>query len=422
MLTFLGRNRQFCDGVSRRDFLKAGALAIGGLSLADVLRLQARAGNTGRAKSVIMIYLPGGPTHHDTYDMKPKAAVEYRGELNPIKTNVPGMEICELMPRQAQIADKLSIVRGIVSYNEHSAHGMMTGFDNRAKRPAFGSVVSYLRGRESALPCYVSMMYNNGERNAEDPHYVGAAHKPFSPSGAGMESLGLISGISMDRLADRKTLRMQLDSIRRDIDVDGSLAGVDSFNARALEMITSTQARDAFDISLESEATRNLYGKNNESFLKARRLVEAGVSVVTLATGGWDTHANNFTSMRNQLPRIDQAIYALTTDLHARGLQDDVAVVMWGEFGRTPRINPGAGRDHWPGAGNALLAGALGKGQVIGSTDAIGARPLGSPIVPQNVMSSIYHHLGIDPATVIQDSSGRPMYLLDDRRPLSDFV
>jgi uncharacterized protein (DUF1501 family) len=223
-------------------------------------------------------------------------------------------------------------------------------------------------------------------------------------------------------LADRKALRSNLDTIRRDIDVDGSLAGVDAFTARALDMVTSTKARDAFDVSHESESTRKMYGKDNDSFLKARRLVEAGVSVVTLATGGWDTHGGNFTSMRKQLPRIDQGIHALVTDLHARGLEKDVAVVMWGEFGRTPRINKNAGRDHWPSAGFALLGGALGAGQVIGESDANGSRPRGEPIMPTNVLSTIYHHLGIDPATVIRDTSGRPMYLLDDRRALSDFA
>lgn len=420
MLTFFGRNHQFCDGASRRDFLKAGALSIAGLSLADVLRLRAQAGAIGSQKSVIMIYLPGGPTHLDTYDLKPGAASEYRGEFDPIQTNVPGMEICELMPMQAQIADKLSIVRGMVTSNEHSAHGTLTGFHNKAMRPPLGSVVSYLRGRKSALPPYVSMMSN--ARDAENPHYVGEAHKPFSPSGEGMKNLSLVSDVTLNRLADRKALRDTLDKIRRDIDVDGSLAGVDSFTERALDMVTSPKARDAFDVSRESAATHAMYGRENESFLKARRLVEAGVSVVTLSTGGWDTHANNFASMRKQLPRIDQGIHALVTDLHNRGLANDVAVLMAGEFGRTPRINMNAGRDHWPSSGFSLLGGALGQGQVIGESDSTGSRPKGVPITQSNVLASLYRHLGIDPSTVIRDNSGRPMYLLDDRRMLSELA
>ena len=421
MLTFFGRNRQFCDGVSRRDFLGVGALSIAGLSLADVLRLKAQAGVIESPKSVIMIYLPGGPTHLDTYDLKPAAPTEYRGEFDPIQTNVPGMEICELMPMQARIADKLSVVRGIVTSNEHSAHGTLTGFHKKAMRPPLGSVVSYMRGRKDSLPPYVSMM-NNGNDDAENPYYVGEAHKPFSPSGEGMKSLSLVSDVTLNRLADRKALRDSLDNLRRDIDVDGSLAGVDSFTERALDMVTSTKARDAFDISRESASTHQLYGAANDTFLKARRLVEAGVSVVTLSTGGWDTHANNFESMRKQLPRIDQGSHALITDLHARGLENDVAVLMAGEFGRTPRINPGAGRDHWPSSGFSLLGGALGQGQVIGESDSNGSRPKGMPITQSNVLASIYRHLGIDPVTVIRDNSGRPMYLLDDRRMLSDLV
>lgn len=419
MLTFMGRKQQFCDGVSRRDFLRVGALTVGGLSLADVLRLRAQAGSPGTPKSVIMIYLPGGPTHLDTYDLKPQAPAEFRGEFSPIPTNVPGLEICQLMPKQASIADKLTVVRGLVTANEHSAHMVMTGFPDKVKRPAVGSVVSYLRGRENSLPPYVSLMNN---KQAEDPAYTGAAHKPFVPSGEGMNNLSLVSGVSLDRLSDRKALLSDLDNIRRDIDVDGSLVGSDAFNSRALDMVTSSKARDAFDINQESRATRDLYGKDNESFLKARRLVEAGVSVVTLATGSWDTHGQNFTSMRKQLPRVDQGIYGLVTDLHARGLGDDVAVVMWGEFGRTPRINKTAGRDHWPSAGFALLAGGMPGGQVIGESDAHGDRPKGLAITPSNVLCTLYQHLGIDPAAVIHDTSGRPMYLLDERRSLQELA
>jgi hypothetical protein len=419
MLTFTGRSQQCGDGVSRRDFLRIGALAVGGLTLADVLRLQAQAGSPGAPKSVIMIYLPGGPTHLDTYDLKPGAPAEIRGEFNPIKTNVPGMEFCELMPKQATIADKLTVVRGLVTANEHSAHMVMTGFSDKIKRPAFGSVVSYLRGKGSSLPPYVSMMNNS---RSENPEYTGSAHKPFVPSGQGLDNLSLVSGVSTNRLSERKALLASLDNIRRDMDVDGSLKGIDSYNARALDMIASTKARDAFDVSHESKTTRELYGNDNEGFLKARRLVEAGVSVVTLSTGSWDTHGQNFMSMRNQLPRIDRGIYALVTDLQARGMGDDVAVVMWGEFGRTPRINKGAGRDHWPSAGFALLAGGPTAGQVIGESDAHGDRPKGNPVTPSNVLSTLYRHLGIDPALVIHDTSGRPMYLLDERRTLQDLA
>ncbi len=418
MLTFLGRKQRFCDGVSRREFLRVGALSVGGLSLADMLRMQASGAPVASGKSVIMIYLPGGPTHLDTYDMKPDAPVEFRGELRPIKTNVPGVDICELMPLQAKIMDKLAVLRGVKFVDEHSPHQVMTGYADRFLRPAFGSVVSYLKGRQDGLPPYVSLNYNS---KAEDPVYTGTAHRPFVPSGPGLENLGLVTGVTLDRLSNRKELLGHLDTIRREVDYGGALAGVDSFTARALDMVTTKTARDAFDVEKEPQAVRDRYGRENMEFLKARRLVEAGVSVVTLATGGWDTHGDNFNSMRKQLPRIDQGIHALVTDLHERGLGKDVAVVMWGEFGRSPRVNAGAGRDHWGPAGFALLAGGNMKmGQAIGETDSHGDRSKGTPMTPSNVLSSLYHHLGINPATTLPDNNGRPMYLLDDREPVKE--
>jgi uncharacterized protein (DUF1501 family) len=424
MLTFLGRNQRYCDGVSRRDFLRVGALTVGGLSLADVLRLKAQAAAKGKqvstAKSVIMIYLPGGPTHMDTYDMKPRAASEYRGELRPIGTNVPGVEICELMPKQAKIADKLSILRGVAFVDEHSAHMVMTGYPDRIKRPAFGCIVSHLKAHSDGLPPYVSLMNNMKD---EDPVYCGPAHRPFVPSGPGLENLKLVSGVTLDRLAHRKQLLANLDTIRRDMDYGGALAGMDAFTERALDVVTSPAARDAFDVEKEPEKVREMYGRENREFLRARRLVEAGVNVVTLATGGWDTHGDNFNQMRRQLPRIDQGIHALVTDLHDRGLAKDVAIVMWGEFGRTPRINSGAGRDHWGPAGFALMAGGSFKhGQAIGETDSRGERAKAKPMTPSNVLSTLYHHIGIDPATTIADNNGRPMYLLDQREPVREML
>ncbi len=424
MLTFLGRKQHYCDGVSRRDFLRVGALTVGGLTMADVLRLQAQgaaAGQTAtRGKSVIMIFLPGGPTHLDTYDMKPNAAREFRGELNPINTNVSGVELCELMPRQAKIMDKLAILRGVKFVNQHSAHQVMTGFEDRVRRPCFGSMVSYYQGRQNGLPPYVSLMNN---ARAEDPEYCGAAHRPFVPSGPGLDNLSLVSGVSLDRLDDRKDLLKNLDTIRREVDYRGAMNGIDGFTTRALDMITTKEAREAFDVEKEPQDVRERYGRENRDFLRARRLVEAGVSVVTLATGGWDTHGQNFNSMRKQLPRIDQGIHALVTDLHERGLDKDVAVVMWGEFGRTPRINSNAGRDHWPQAGFALMAGGgMRMGQAIGETDARGERPVGGGITPSNVLSTLYRHMGIDTATTLPDHNGRPMYVLEDRDVISALV
>jgi hypothetical protein len=424
MLTFFGRNQRYCDGVSRRDFLRVGALSVGGLTMADVLRSQAQAATAGqsptRGKSVIMIFLPGGPPHLDMYDMKPNAAREFRGELNPINTNVPGIEICELMPRQAKIMDKLAILRGVKFVDEHSAHMVMTGFPDRVRRPCFGSMVSFHKQRQDGFPPYVSLMNN---KDSEDPEYCGAAHRPFVPSGPGLENLSLTSAVSLDRLDNRKELLRSLDTIERAVDYRGAMTGVDAFTTRALDMITTKEARLAFDVEKEPREVQERYGRENRDFLRARRLVEAGVSVVTLATGGWDTHSDNFQTMRKQLPRIDQGIHALVTDLHERGLDKDVAVVMWGEFGRTPRINGSAGRDHWSPAGFALMAGGgMKMGQAIGETDARGERPIGRGIAPSNVLATLYRHMGIDTQATLPDHNGRPMYVLEERDVVAELV
>jgi len=421
MLTIFGRRRQFCDSVSRRDFLRVGALSIGGLTMADLLRRRAAASASPTSgKSVIMVFLHGGPPHLDMYDMKPRAPVEFRGEFVPISGNVSGMDCCELMPRQAQIMDKLAILRGMHFVEEHSAHSLWTGFPERINRPAFGSVVSYLKGRQDGLPPYVSLM---NQPLSENPAYCGTAHRPFVPQGPGLADLSLASGVSLDRLKDRQQLLGSLDTIRREVDYRGALAGIDAYTARALDMVASSKSREAFDLEREPAAVRERYGKANEDFLRARRLVEAGISVVTLVVGGWDTHSDNFNGMRRLLPNLDQGIHALVTDLDERGLSRDVAVVVWGEFGRTPRVNATAGRDHWPRAGFALLAGGNFKtGQIIGATDARGESPVGLSMDSSHVLTSLYRHLGIDPAIAIPDHNGRPTYLLDQRDPVPGLV
>ncbi len=266
MLTFFGRRRRFCDGISRRDFLRVGALSVGGLTMADLLRRQAVAA-TGPApgKSVIMVFLHGGPSHLDMYDMKPRAAVEFRGEFQPIRSNVPGMDCCELMPKQAGIMDKLAILRGLHFVEEHSAHSLWTGVPERVNRPAFGSVVSYLKGRQDGLPPYVSLM---NQPLSENPAYCGTAHRPFVPQGPGLDDLSLTAGISLDRLRDRKQLLGSLDTIRRDVDYRGALAGLDTYTVRALDMVASSKSREAFDLEKESAEVREKYGKANEDFLR----------------------------------------------------------------------------------------------------------------------------------------------------------
>jgi hypothetical protein len=435
MLTFYSRGTaRTYDGVSRRDFLRIGALSAGGLTLADVLRLRAETG-TG-PKSVIMVYLPGGPSHIDMYDLKPDAPAEYRGEFKPIQTNVPGMNICELMPLQARIADQFAIVRGLQTQGNHDPTELLTGIPAAAsgqiganRRPAFGCVVSKLRGSDGPIPPYVSVSDHrllSAYDDPEEPAYVGVAHRPFSIKGPILQDL--TPGITGERLEDRKTLLRSFNTLQRDIDTaQKTLAGMDSYTARALEMIASTQVRDALDLSREPDRIRDAYGPGID-FLRARRLVEAGVSVVSVAArfpvriagvndpGGWDTHGSNFKILRAKLPAYDQGVYALLADLRDRGLAKDVAVVIWGEFGRTPKIGDSTsdGRGHWQTAACALIAGGgLQMGQVVGETDARAERPRFKPYRPQDVLATLYRLLGIDPATTLTDHSGRPQYLID---------
>lgn len=429
MLTFWGSNRRFCDGISRRDFLRVGALGAGafGLSLADVLRLQAAPGARSASpadrsrKAVIMVFLPGGPSHIDMYDPKPNAPTEYRGEFGAIGTNVPGIQICELFPRQARRMDKLAIIRSVVgSDGDHAAWQFMTGYPRGARRPALGSVASRLQGAGAGdLPAYVSL----NRMSEEDPQYLGAAHRPFVPSGPGIEDLSLASNVDMSRLKTRRSLLLAFDTLRRDIDSSGSMEGMDEFTQKAFDMISSGAVRNAFDLSKEEPRTLESYGKEGKRFLQARRLVEAGVKTVTLSIGGWDTHGDNFSTLRRQLPQVDDAIAALVDDLHSRGLADDVAVVMWGEFGRTPKINSGAGRDHWPEVMSVLVAGGgLRMGQVIGSTDARAERAVDRPVRTENIHATIYRVLGIDSAHTFNNEAGRPVHILDNREVIRELV
>ena len=342
MWDFFGPLQKCRSNVSRRDLLRVGALSFAGLTLGDVLRLRARAGAThARPKSVILIWLRGGASHIDSFDMKPDAPAEIRGEFSPISTNVPGIQICEHMPLLAQSVDKLAIVQGIKSNDlgDHTPHYIITGSPDRGKRPAFGGIVSKLRPRADGLPPYVSLMYEPpGLYDNEGPVYLGQEHRPFAPRDEGLENLSLSRGISLERLGDRRELLRVFDAASRHRDTSEALAGIDEFTRQALEMVTSPRARDAFDIKREPPGTYERYGKYCENFLIARRLAEAGVSVITLKVGDWDTHEKNFIDMRAQLPQLDRGFHALVTDLYERGLDKDVAVVLWGEFGRAPRI------------------------------------------------------------------------------------
>ncbi|HEX5272856.1 MAG TPA: DUF1501 domain-containing protein, partial [Gemmataceae bacterium] len=352
MLTLLGAAQRYCDGLSRRNFLKVGAFGAG-LTLAEMLRSRATAarvaGKPASNKAAIMIYLPGGPSHMDMYDLKPDAPKEFKGEFNPIATNVPGVQICEHMPLQARMFDKLACVRSVVSVGEHSDSLVMTGYPERdntvAHHPSFGSVVSKLRGGNGEVPPFVSL--RGMSRYGTEPGFLGISHRPFTPGGAALQNLRLPRDVSLDRLDQRKALLAGFDDVRRDLDTNGAMAGMDSFTTRAFDMVTSGTVRDALDLSKADSKTRERY-KGVEQFLTARRLIQAGVGCVTLSIGGWDTHGQNFTSLKKQLPQVDKGVSNLIQDLHDLGMDKDVVTVMWGEFGRTPRINKGAGRDHWP--------------------------------------------------------------------------
>jgi hypothetical protein len=422
MFTFWGAPQKFCDGMNRRNFLKIGALGAG-LTLADMLRLQALGGTTTSSKAAIMIYLPGGPSHMDMYDLKPEAPVEFRGEFKPIATNVAGVRICEHFPLQARMWDKLACIRSLVAVHEHSDSECMTGYSENTNmtdhHPSFGAVVSKLRGSgHGDIPPFVSL---RGATTGTDSGYLGVAHRAFTPDGPGLENLRLPGGITEKRVDERKGLLASFDTIRRDIDASGTMKGLDAFATRAFDMVASGTVRKALDLTNEDPRVKDRY-KDVEHFLLARRLVEAGVGCVTLAIGGWDTHSDNFTTLKRQLPDVDRGVANLIQDLHDRGMEKDVVTVMWGEFGRSPRIS-GGGRDHWPSVMSALIAGGgLKMGQAIGSSNARAEVPRDRPCTPSQVLSTMYQAMGIDPSQTFPSGSGRPMYVLDDRDPVVELL
>jgi len=422
MINISGKALKFCDGISRRNFLKIGAFG-SAFTTADILKAN-QAGGTGTAKSAIMIYLPGGPSHMDMYDLKPQAPAEYRGEFKPIATNVPGVQISEHFPMQAKMFDKLAVVRSLVSVDEHSDSLVMTGYRESLNRiahhPSVGAVISKLRAGQQDIPPFVSL---RGMSVGTEPGYLGIAHRPFTPDGPGLQNLRLPGMVTEERYDSRKDLLKEFDSVRREIDATGTMRGMDSFNTRAFEMVSSGTVRRALDLTREDPKVRDRY-KGVEQFLTARRLIESGVGCVTLAYGGWDTHSSNFKTLKNQLPMLDKGIANLIQDLHDRGMEDDVVTVVWGEFGRTPKINGNdGGRDHWSPAMSALVAGGgLKMGQAIGATSARGEYPIDKKYQVPQLLSAIYHALGIDPAMTFPDNSGRPMYILDERNPVAELI
>ena len=451
MLSLLAnRPVSFCDRHTRRHFLKIGGLALGGLSLPQILRAEAAsppaAGKRLSHKAIIMIYLSGGPSHQDMYDLKIDAPKEIRGSFQPINTNVPGIDICEHMPRLARMMDKFAIIRSLYGGpDQHASDLCLSGYPIGQKgrqdnHPSLGSVLSKLQGPvDQAVPPFVGLTIKTGHApysNPGLPGFLGQAHGPFQPDGEGLANMQL--GVTLDKLRDRQALLAGFDVFRRRAESSPTFQGIDSFTQKAFDVLTSSRLVEALDLEREDARVRDRYGRGSaapafgedagphwmDQFLMARRLVEAGARCVTLSFGSWDRHGGNFERLPEQLGKLDLGVTSLVEDLHARGLEQDVSVVAWGEFGRTPRINPGGGRDHWPQASCALLAGGgMKMGQVIGSTNRLGEVPHDRPIHYQDVFATLYRQLGIDVGTAtILDLSGRPQYLLDRRDPIRELV
>ena len=442
MLDIFGEGSRTGDGVSRRGILRVGALGLGGLTLADMLRIRERtsASDSGRRRaetSVIQVFLGGGPSHIDTYDPKPDAPAEFRGEFRPIVTKVPGVALCELFPRQARIMDRLAIVRGLhhtSADHDAGAHWVMTGFASTEPnprgndRPSVGAIAARVRGAaRPGMPAYVAIPHAPPFGQAA---YLGPGFNPFPIEGdllgrAKVRDLDPPEGLTLERLDDRRGLLARLDRLDRRRDASEMLKGMDRFTAEAFAMITGTEARRAFDLSAEDPATRDRYGRTRigQACLLARRLVEAGVTFVTIAEDGWDHHGQVFANCRRQLPPLDAALAALVEDLHDRGLADRVLVLAWGEFGRTPRINGSGGRDHWPGSMSALVAGGgLRMGQVIGATNRRAEHPVDRALRPEDLIRTVYEVLGIDCGREFLNDAGRPMAILNQGRPIAELL
>ncbi len=442
MATRIGSGARYCDGVSRRSFLRIGGLAMGGLGLPGLLQAEARAGVGRSHKAVIMVYLSGGLAHQDTFDLKPDAPEGIRGEFKPIATKVPGVGIGELLPMTATMIDKLAIIRSIVGLrDEHSSFQNLTGYPMRESqtqgKPHFGSVVSKVQGPVvPVVPPFVDLFptMQHQPYNSPGPGHIGYAHRAARMDG---EGLALLKGreVSPERFAGRRDLLGQFDRFRRDVDT-AELGGMEGVYRRAFDVLASDRVARALDVTREDPRLRDRYGIGspkhlgdgapmwNDQLLIARRLVEAGARCVTVAYGFWDTHGNNFGHLRKHLPLFDRGISALVEDVYARGLDQDVTVVVWGEFGRTPKINKNAGRDHWAPVGGALLAGGgMRVGQVIGSTDRLGGEAASHPIHYQDVLATAYHNLGIDPHAFVTDKANRPVPILPgSARPIEALV
>lgn len=441
MLTVLGRPTKYCDGVSRRSFMKIGAFAFGAtqVSLADVLRAEESLGYKSSHKAVINIFLGGGPPHQDMWDIKTEAPADIKGEFKPINTKVTGIQIGECFPKIAAMADKFAFIRSIVgAKGGHDGIQCTTGRDESAFKPlggwpSMGAIMAKLYGPvDQSVPPFVGLAARTQHMPWSDsgkPGFLGAPFTAFKPEGNGMDDMRL-TAINKAHLGDRKKLLTHFDSMKKELDASGGLRGADSATEKALGVLTSSRLLDALDVSKEPEKIRARYGDGkpykfqydgaptvNDQLLMARRLVEAGARCVTLSYGRWDSHGKNFDLVRDHGTKLDQGLTALVEDLDARGMLHDTTVIAWGEFGRTPRINKDAGRDHWPQVSCAILAGgSLKTGQVVGSTNRLGETAATRPVSFGDVFATLWTSMGINPdVTTINDPTGRPQHLTDGK-------
>jgi len=426
-----GRSRQ-CDGTSRRDFLTVGALGAG-LTLSDLLRARAATrdqAKSTRSTSVVWLWLGGGPTHVETFDPKPDAPVEFRSTVGAVQSSVPGIQLGASLPRVASVMDDFAVVRSFAHRNSGhggGTHWVMTGYDFAAadnggvpNKPGIGAILSRHRGPNNAatgLPTYVRMSNILGD----GPAWLGSPYAPFDVGGKARQNMNL--GIPMDRLADRRSLMSAIDDVDRAVDRTGLMAGMDSFEEQAFGLVLG-KAREAFDVAKEPLAVREKYGKGlGEQMLLARRLCEAGVGFVTLNYGGWDMHGQIANSMKRRAPSLDQAVAAFVHDTVQRCVDKDILLVISGEFGRTPRINANAGRDHWaPLSTLALAGGGLKMGQVVGESTAKAEVPKTTPLTPQDLMATVFHVLGIPQGSQFTDPGGRPTNMVQGGKPIAELV
>jgi len=460
MLTIYGQGHRMCDGFSRRSFLQAGGLSLFTgqvLSLTDIFQAEAAAANvpgqksdlinplTRRHKSLICVFLGGGPPHQDMWDLKPDAPQEIRGEFKPIETNVPGIMVGETFHRLAKLQDKATLIRSVVGNDgAHAAFQCYTGYRPQdlavvGGRPSIGSVAAKVQGTvDPSVPAFVGLSPKTSHApwgSPGEPGFLGPTYSPFKPDGPTLENMKM-RDLTLEKLNDRKMLLSSFDRMKREVDYAGQLASIDSKTAQAFDVLTGSKLLKALDLSKEDPRTRARYGTgqpfnftydgaptNNELMLISRRLVEAGCRVVTLTFGRWDSHGDNFNLVRDHGGKLDMALSALVEDLEARDMLDDVTVIAWGEFGRTPRINPGKGRDHWPQLNSAWIAGGgLNHGQVIGASNRLGEYATERPVHVQEVVATLYHAIGLPPTkTTVMDPAGRPQYLTD-KEPIKELI